>query len=287
MQEKAVQVPDAAMERQQRQLEQQQYRARQQAALEQHAEQERAMAQACWQEGWLHFCWLRQEEEAELAARDAAAMAAAAAAQQQLLEEQQAEAAAAAAAAAVAATEAAAAELERRQRQAAAAAAEAAVRSRAAESDASAVSAPGKRQRVEAVVIDITTEEGAAPASRARPERPPAPAAVAAGRASGARPARARAPAAQPRAPAKPSAAKPPPRVRVQKQLAARRPHGRQALPSRADRAAWPAMRAAAVRAGLEFHACHSCGEPAYEGTFCGRGGGYCEYNDEMSADEE
>ena len=46
-------------------------------------------------------------------------------------------------------------------------------------------------------------------------------------------------------------------------------------------------MRAAAMRAGQEFHACHSCGDPAYEGTYCGRGGEYCENNDDMNSDDE
>ena len=257
---------------------QQQQLEQERAALELQKELARALAQQCWQEGWQLFCWQRQQEEAELESRGAAA-AAAAAAQQQLLQQQQAE-------------EAQPQEQQQLQQQAQLQQQQAAEQRRGA----AAAAAHGKRQRVGATAIDLEMVVAQLPPHIDLTVHEVAPAAAAAiGRASRARPAGG--PAATPSAPARRSAPKPPARPAKppppQKKGAAARPlarvvaRGRQAMPSRAERAAWPAIRGAAVRAGLEFQACHSCGEPAYEGTLCGRGGGYCEHNDEMNTDDE
>jgi len=254
--------------------EQLQQEAQRWAAREWQAELAQVRAQASWQESWQQFCWQRQREEEEREAHEAEAEARAqkAAAQQ------------AAAAVARAAEAAKAAELMQQQQMEAAVAMEEAGRARVtarggpvcAASSCAAVSTPGKRQRVGAEGVDLEQMEQSASA--------PMPASAAAGgRAPGAQSTRARAP----RAPTKRSAAKPPPRVRVVKPPAVGRQRGRQALPSRAERAAWPAMRDAAVRAGLDFMACQSCGEPAYEGVRCGRGGEYCEHNDRMDSDDD
>ena len=275
-----VHIGDAAAAQQQLMLQQVQEKAQRRAALELQAELARALAQACWQEDWQEFCWQRQQqEEANTAATETAAQ------QQQLLLRQQqmhCEAEAGQHDGQMAERQAQQQAVQRAVQQAAAAEAgmEVGCAVVGAAGGRAAVSVPGKRQRVGAKVIDLEMMVQSAPAL--------VPAAAAAeGRASGARSTRGRAPPAKPRAPAKPSAAKPPPRVGVVKPAAAQRPRGRQARPSRAERAAWPAMRDAAMRAGCEFVACWSCGEPAYEGTLCGRGGEYCEHNDDMESGGE
>ena len=40
------------------------------------------------------------------------------------------------------------------------------------------------------------------------------------------------------------------------------------------------------MQAGCVFTDCGRCCEPAYEGAYCGKGGGFCENNDDMDADE-
>jgi len=261
------------------------------AELLKQQEQQLEQEQLQLHQSWLLFCAQRQQQEDELAALDAAANSEAALDQLTL----------------TTTTTAAAATGEQRrpeqppqqpqeqqqlQQQAQLQQQQAAEQRRGA----AAAAAHGKRQRVGETAIDLEMVVAQLPPHIDLTVHEVAPAAAAAiGRASRARPAGG--PAATPSAPARRSAPKPPARPAKppppQKKGAAARPlarvvaRGRQAMPSRAGRAAWPAIRGAAVRAGLEFQACHSCGEPAYEGTLCGRGGGYCEHNDEMNTDDE